>query len=155
MDNDHDLAILVSGGGAVFSNSDVTGTWTIEAEGDSPDSNGMGTLSFDGNGHILGGTIINGGGTDHVTGGDYTVNADGTLTAHPVSPGGNGTPHTLTLTGAMNGSKDFVALNPASLQGAIAGDDTLLVAMVKPAGKYSLADGAACGPLPARRPMAR
>jgi hypothetical protein len=140
--NGSDLAILLNSSGATFSNGDLSGIWQVALDGDVPGSNGLGRLVFDGNGAITGGKISTGGSALSITAGTYTLDANGSLTAHITLKTGKTTTSTLDFGGALNASKDVLALSPLSLSGAIADDQSRLVVAVRTSGKYTVADAA-------------
>ena len=72
---DRGFAILIKAGGT-YSDADLSGTWDLKT------TYASGTVTFDGNGNIIGGSWVGAEGkTTTITGGTYTLNADGTLTA--------------------------------------------------------------------------
>jgi hypothetical protein len=77
-----------------FSNSDASGIWTLAGMGS------MGTVQFDGAGNIVGGAITDDSGETSATTGTYTVGSTGAFNVSSQS----------TLSGAMNASKNFIAL---------------------------------------------
>jgi hypothetical protein len=104
-DDDGDLIVLVKHTGT-FSNADLKGAWSVSLRQDV-----TGTVVFNGLGGITSGSFRDGeGGRGTLTGGSYTVNADGavSMTLNVRAPDG---PLSLTLTGAMNDSKDVTVLN--------------------------------------------
>jgi hypothetical protein len=135
-DADNTLSVLINGGGATFSESDLGGDWFFELNGNTDSSNGGGTLHFDGEGGISGGTVINGAGREQITGGSYTLNADGTISLLRIElAGGN----VVEYVGAMNSQKDVVALSPVDPQIAAENDMPNLTLAVKASGAYTAA----------------
>ncbi len=135
---DQSLSVLVSGGSASFSDNDLNGAWTIEVNNSNPGSNGGGTIQFDGNGDVTGGTVTDGNGTPAIVGESYNINPDGTLSISIMSAHNN----PISFTGALNASKDVLALSPLDLQAANADQDANLVVAVRSQGSYSDADAA-------------
>jgi hypothetical protein len=130
------LSVLINGGGATFSDSDMAGDWCFELNGNTDSSNGGGTLHFDGEGGITGGMVINGAGREQITGGSYTLNADGTISLLRIElAGGNA----VEYVGAMNSRKDVVALSPVDPQIAAENDMPNLTLAVKASGAYTAA----------------
>ena len=141
--NSGDLTVLISNHDQLnFSDADLSGSWTFTFNGESAGSNGRGTVLFDGNGHVTGGTATSGNGTRPIFAGSYTVNSDGTLTLIIITPtGNNASANALTFVGSLNASKDFIAANPADPAAAASGNNANLLTVIKSAGTYSNADG--------------
>ena len=77
-----------------FSNADLSGTWNLNTMGAS------GTVNLDGAGHITGGSVSDDSGDTNTPSGSYSITSNGGVT---VNAGG-------VDTGAMNASKNFVAV---------------------------------------------
>ncbi len=132
----HTLSVLVSGGGKTFSNADLTGSWTYSFNDDTDTFSGGGTIKFDGHGHITGGTVMSGRTPNPITGGTYTVNADGTATFGVIVK--NGSP--FQFSGAIDASKDAIAVSATDIQSADASQSPDFTMLVHSQGSYSKTD---------------
>lgn len=135
------LSMLVKRSGAIFSNSDLNGSWAMFLDGDSSASTGMGLIGFDGAGHISAtGSVKTSDGTTAITGGTYAVAANGsvTMTLNITEPGGALSNE--ALTGAITDNRNVLALNPVDLQSAATGGNPRLFTMVAKGGLYSNTD---------------
>ena len=126
---DRSLAILTKADGT-YSNADLSGTWNLKTNYSS------GTVTFDGNGDINGGSWIDADGqTTTCTGGTYTLNVDGTLTATIIPADVS---EQFDVEGVMNQSKDIIAaVNTEVYEG---NDDRGFAILTKAGGTYSNAD---------------
>ena len=133
------LNVLLNSQDGNFANADMVGQWTMAVNGPTIDGNGVGTLTCDANGHITAGTFRGGTGTQPFTG-SYVLNStSGSLTIN-IFTQENGSSHTMTLTGAINNSRDVIALDPPDMQAAANNHDSNLILLVHGAGTYSNAD---------------
>ncbi len=124
--DDMSLAILTKPTGT-YSDADVSGTWNLEGMWVS------GSISFDGNGTITGGSYVEEDGESlSFTEGSYSVNSDGTVTA-TVHNSNNAT---FELAGAFNASGDVLPITVTDYPQ----DDMSLAILTKPTGTYSDAD---------------
>jgi hypothetical protein len=137
-DDHHSLGLLISSGPGPFTNADLDGTWFLAFAGDDHGSNGTGSVTFNGQGGITGGSLNSGDGRQTITAGTYTVNADGTVSVSVTVAGGG----SFSFAGAINESKDLAALSPTNLQAAAENDDARLLVLVRAAGTYTNADAA-------------
>ena len=78
------LNVLVNSQNAIFSPADLNGTWEAVIDGDTPGSNGLGSIKFNGAGGITGGAITTGTAAFNILG-SYVLNADGTITGRASS----------------------------------------------------------------------
>ena len=130
------LSVLVSGGAATFSNADLNGSWTLAFNDNHDTKSGGGTVIFDGLGNVTGGSTATGAAKASITGGSYTVNADGTCSVTLII----NKKLTESFSGALNASKDTLAVSPTSIATANANLKPNFALMVRSQGAYSKAD---------------
>jgi hypothetical protein len=142
--NDFSLGLLLSrGSGVTFSKADLKGAWPFAFNGPLPSSNGLGTLVFNGNGGIAGGSLVNGTTTGTITGGSYTISpTTGAVTVTILSNAPGGPTSSVSFTGYLNAGKDVLALNPADFPTAADLGAVRLLLATHPTGFYSTADAA-------------
>jgi hypothetical protein len=136
---DNVLTVLTRSDGTGFANSDVSGTWNIFLNGDDPQSTGSGTVLFDGNGHITGGSVVEFGVTTNVAGGSYSVNDSGNVDVTLIL-GSTASGTTLTLTSQLNTTKDLISQSPTDIVTAASDSDVRLMLLVRSSGTYSKTD---------------
>jgi hypothetical protein len=108
--------ILIRNDLSGLTTADLNGTWSLFTSGNDPDSTGQGTLTFDGAGHITGGSVTDASGVALITGGSYTVASDGEVTATLIVAGTEG--GTITFAGQLNASRDLLAQSPTDFPAA-------------------------------------
>jgi len=129
------FGMAIYSAGVSYSNTDISGTWNIQLNANSTSDNLAGTISFDADGNITGGSLIvaNTGQIQTITGGTYTINSNGSVTITPTITGQSA----VTFAGAMNVSKDVIAMSPTNLEAQSTGDGEVLAVLTRSAGQYS------------------
>ncbi len=123
------LGLLVNNSNNNFNNSFMAGTWDMAG------ANMRGTITFNANGQITGGSFRTGEGENgNITGGTYTINALGDVT-FSVNTNTDTVPN--VRTGAINNSGDLIIINNPDMA---SGGDPDLVMLVKRSGTYSNAN---------------
>ena len=128
--DDEELVTMVKHTG-IFSNADLNGSWGFQ------DPYLTGSMTFNGKGQITGGDFVDSdGGQGHITGGTYTLAADGTLTG-TATVTGTVDPGPQQVAGVLNASKDILVIrNPSSAYP----DDMNMLVLTRHSGTFSLAD---------------
>jgi hypothetical protein len=125
--------ILVKGTNSAFALTDLSGTWAVFNNGETAASTSSGTLNFNGQGQITGGTIKSGAETLTVLAGAYSITSAGVVRASVFTTGPSGQ-KTFEYAGQMNPSRDIVGLHPQDLPAAKTDGDPLFSTWVRRAG---------------------
>jgi hypothetical protein len=120
--------------------ADINGSWGLYFNGNAADNSGLGTITFNGLGGVVSGSGKDSSGTTTITGGTYTVDNAGVVNVELNVKEASGQTGTLSLVGALNSTKDLIALNPPDLQAAGVDDATRMFVMVKHTGAFSVAN---------------
>jgi hypothetical protein len=134
INEDNTLNVFVPAGDSSFVNTDLQGTWSLflNGAGDSSQTSGHGTMTFDNAGGL----------TATFTADDSNV-AEAPTGTYTFSPSGNiniAIDGALSFQGWMSPSRDVLVLNPTDLVSAATNHNTRMMVLVRSSGTYTVLD---------------